>query len=162
MLRFTVTEHRAAPQTCGHCQTRQPAAFPAHVTNVVQYGPRAQAVAVYLRSYQLLPQARTSELFADLFGQRLTPGTLGTPQQTGAAALTEVEAVIKAGVPAADGAHLAETGLSVAGQRPWLHVASTAHLTHDATQPKRGSAATTARGLLPPLHGIAVHDAWAP
>lgn len=162
VLRFTVTEHRAAAQTCGHCQTRLPAAFPAHVTNVVQYGARAQAVAVYLRTYQLLPQARTSELFADLFGQRLTPGTLSTLQQTCAAALTDVETALKAGVQAAAVAHFDETGLYVAGQRHWLHVASTPHLTHYATHPKRGSAATTAIGILPPFRGIAVHDAWAP
>ena len=162
VLRFTVTEHRAAAQTCGHCQTRLPAAFPTHVTNVVQYGSRAQAVAVYLRTYQLLPQARTSELFADLFGQRLTPGTLGTTQQACAAALRDVEAVLKAGVQAAARAHFDETGLYVAGKRQWLHVASTPHLTHYATHPKRGSAATTAIGILPQFRGIAVHDAWAP
>jgi transposase len=162
VLAFTVTEHRSEYKTCDHCQTRTQAPFPAAVTNVVQYGPRAQAVAVYLRDYQLLPQARTSELFADLFGHRLSPGTLGTTQQTCAAALTEVEARIKAGVQAAPVAHFDETGLYVAGKRQWLHVASTPHLTHYATHPKRGAAATTEIGLLPAFHGIAVHDAWAP
>jgi len=162
VLAWRVTEHRSEHKVCGHCQPRTQAPFPADVTNVVQYGSRAQAVAVYLRSYQLLPQARTSELFADLFGHRLTPGTLGTAQQTCAAALTQVEAAIKAGVQAAPVAQFDETGLAVAGQRQWLHVASTPHLTHYATHPKRGTAATTAIGILPQFHGIAVHDAWVP
>lgn len=135
MLRLTVTEHRRAHQTCGHCQTRQPAPFHAAVTNV------AQAVAVYLRNYQLLPQARTSEIFADLFGQRLTPGTLGATPQACAAALTEVKMAIKGGVQAAAVTHFDETGLSVADQRQWLHVASTAHLTHSAPHTQRGPAA---------------------
>lgn len=161
-LTFTVTEHRSEHKVCGHCQTRTQAPFPAAVTNVCQYGSRTQAVAVYLRDYQLLPQARTSELFADLFGHRLAPGTLGTAQQTCAAALVEVEAAIKDGLQVAAVVHFDETGLSVAGQRHWLHVASTPHLTHYAAHPKRGTTATTQIGILPHFHGIAVHDAWAP
>lgn len=160
-LAFVVTEHRSESKTCARCHTRTAAAFPADVTNVVQYGPRAQAVAVYLRDYQLLPQARTSELFADLFGHRLSPGTLGTAQQSCAAALGAVEARIKAALQAAPVAHFDETGLYVAGQRHWLHVASTTRLTHYATHAQRGAAATTAIGILPHFHGLAVHDAWA-
>ncbi len=154
-----MTEHRSEHTVCGHCQTRTQAPFPAAVTNVCQYGSRTRAVAVYLRASQLLPQARTSELFADLFGHRLTPGTLSTTQQTCAAALVEVEAAIKTGVQAAAAAHFDETGL---GQRQWLHVASTPRLTHYAAHPKRGTAATNEIGILPFFHGIAVHDAWAP
>jgi hypothetical protein len=66
----------------------------------------------------LLPQARTSELFADLFGQRLTPGTLATLQQSGAAALTEFETVLKTAVQPAPLAHFDETGLAVTGNWP--------------------------------------------
>ena len=115
-----------------------------------------------MRTSQLLPQARTSALFADLFGQRLTPGTRATTQQACAAALAEVEAAIKGGVPAAAGAHFNETGLSVAGKRHRLHVVSTPHLTPYATPPKRGTAATTESGILPNFRGLAVPDAWAP
>jgi transposase len=162
VLAFSVTEHRSEHKVCGHCQTRTQAPFPAAVTNVVQYGPRTQAVAVYLRTYQLLPQVRTRELFADLFGHRLTPGTLGTLQQSCAAALTEFETVIKTGVQTAAVVPFDETGLYVEGKRHWLHVASTPHLTHYATHPKRGTVATDAIGILPLFQGIAVHDAWAP
>ena len=115
-----------------------------------------------MRTSQLLPQARTSALFADLFGQRLTPGTRATTQQACAAALAEVEAAIKVGVPAAAVANFDETGLSVAGKRHWLHVVSTPHLTPYATPPKRGTAATTESGILPNFRGLAVPDAWAP
>jgi transposase len=162
VLTCRVTEHRGEHQVCPQCQTLNRPPFPAHVSNVVQYGPRAQAVGVYLRTYQLLPQARASELCEDLFGQRLTPATLGTALQTCAAALRAVETTIKTEVATAEVAHFDETGLRVAGQRQWLHVACTPSTTHYAAHAKRGSAATTAIGILPAFHGIAVHDAWAP
>ncbi len=48
------------------------------------------------------------------------------------------------------------------GRLAWAHVASTASLTHYAIHAKRGSAATTAIGILPDYRGVSVHDGWKP
>ena len=42
-LRLVVTEHQAFAKTCPHCQTLTAAAFPAALTQPVQYGPRVKA-----------------------------------------------------------------------------------------------------------------------
>lgn len=161
-LALAVTEHRAARVRCPACHRPTTAAFPAEVAQPVQYGPRLKGVAVYLRHYQLLPYARAGEVLADLCGARLSLGTLEAAEASCAAALAEVEEGIKAALRGAAVAHADETGVAVAGRRHWVHVVSTARLTHYAQHAKRGQVATDAVGILPAFAGRLVHDAWAP
>ncbi len=161
-LRLAVTEHQAATVCCPQCQRPTRAPFPPTVTQPVQYGPRLLGLGVYLRHYQLLPYQRIADLLADLFGASPAVGTLHRASLTCAAALTEVEAAIKAALHAAPVLHADETGVSVAGRRRWVHVASTATLTHYGWHAKRGHAATDAIGILPRFAGRLIHDAWAP
>lgn len=156
-----VTEHQALVVCCPQCQAVTAGAFPADVTQPVQYGPGVKALAVYLQTYQHLPFERTQEYFADVHHLHLSEGTLTNTQAACAAALAPVEAAIREGVNQAAVAHFDETGLRVAGQGHWLHVASTATLTYYAVQPQRGRPAMDAIGLLATLRGVAVHDAWS-
>jgi hypothetical protein len=64
-------------------------------------------------------------------------------------------------VAAAPLVHADETSLRIGDQRHWLHVASTAPLTHYATHRQRGHAATDAIGVLPRVAGRLLHDGWA-
>jgi transposase len=161
-LALVVTEHRAATVCCPHCQATTVAAFPAHVAAPVQYGPRLLGLGVYLRHYQLLPYARIRETLRDLFGAGPACDTLAAAGAACAAALAPVEAAIATALCAAPHAHTDETSMRVAGRREWVHVVSTAALTHYARHPKRGQAATDAVGLLPRLTGRLIHDGWAP
>ncbi len=160
-LALAVTEHRAATVRCPHCQRPTTAPFPVAVTQPVQYGPRVLGLGVYLRHYQLLPYQRIGELLADLFGARPSVGTLHTASLACAAALGAVEAGIAAALSAAPLLHGDETSIKVAGARQWVHVASTATLTHYARHAKRGHAATDAIGILPRFAGRLIHDGWA-
>ena len=72
-----------------------------------------------------------------------------------------VETALKTALAAAAVLHADETGIRVVGQRAWVHVVSTARLTHLAWHPKRGQAATTAIGIVPRHRGGLVHAAWA-
>lgn len=160
-LTLEVVEHRAACKQCPCCHHPTTAPFPADVPQPTQYGPRLKAVGVYLRHYQLLPYGRAAELLADLFGCSLGEGTLYAALHTCHAGLAPTEAQIKAALQAAAVAHFDETGLDVAGKRQWLHVASTATLTHYAVHAKRGTGATNEIDILPKFRGTAVHDAWS-
>lgn len=161
-LALEVTEHQAATVRCPRCRRPTTAPFPAPVAQPVQYGPRVLGLGVYLRHYQLLPYLRISEALADLFGRGPSAGTLHAASLTCAGALAGVEAAIKTALGAAPVAHADETSIAVAGKRRWVHVVSTAWLTHYAWHAKRGHAATDAIGVLPAFLGRLIHDAWAP
>jgi transposase len=110
-------------------------------------------------NYQLLPYERTSELLRDLFGER-TPGagTLYSALGSCFEGLECTEEEVKAGLGQARVVNLDETGLRVNDEGMWVHVASTAKLTHYALHRKRGSEATKEIGILPSFEGVAVHD----
>lgn len=157
-LKLVVIEHRAERKCCPACGQMNQGAFPATVSQPVQYGAGVKALGVYLMNYHLLPYERTSELMADLFGSSISEGTLHSVVQTCYEGLEDTEQQIKRGVQQAQVGHFDETGMRVARKRWWLHVASTERLTHYGSHPKRGQAATRAIGILPALGGTAVHD----
>jgi len=155
-----VTEHQAIQKRCPFCETVTTAEFPPEVSQLVQYGPRTKAVAVYLQTYQLLPYERTAEAMRDLFGICPSEGTLATAQQTAYTRLAGVEQAIRGSLRKADVVHADESGVRVAGHTAWVHVVSTAFLTFYAHHAKRGSVAIEAIGLLVKFAGRRVHDAW--
>ncbi len=73
--RFEVTEHRVQVAQCA-CGKRHSGVFPESVSQAVQYGPQIRAAAVYLTQYQQLPVARTVQALGDLFGLRVSTGTV--------------------------------------------------------------------------------------
>jgi len=160
-VKLQVTEHRAYRVVCPKCQTVTKATFPSLVANWVQYGPSFRALAVYVVQYQLLPYARACELLNEMYSAKLSPGTLATMLEQSYASLAEPEERIKAALMDENLMHCDESGMYVEGQRHWLHVASTAQLTHYAVHPKRGNKATDEIGILPAFKGVAVHDGYA-
>lgn len=161
-IRLHVREHRAGHVRCPACGELAVAAFPAEVASRIQYGPRLRALVVYLVEQQLVPYARVRDLLADLLGQALSVGTLVRMVQECAQALAPVEEALKAQAQAAPVLHNDETGVRVAGRLEWIHVSSTATLTHYGVHAKRGTAATDAIGILPAFGGVSVHDGWKP
>jgi transposase len=158
--RVVVIEHQAQQKCCPACQQISVAAFPEDVRAPMQYGAALGAVGVYLVQQQLLPYERACEVIEDLLGPPMSVGTLQGLVERCAEQLAPVEQQIKAMLSQADVLHQDETGLYVAGQRQWMHVSATEHLTHYAVHPKRGKAALDAIGILKDFHGISVHDGW--
>jgi transposase len=159
-LKVQVTEHRAYSRTCPNCTKATLGQFPLEATNWVQYGPAFRAVAVYLLNQHLIPYARTAEILNELFSYSLSPGTLAEFVAQCHTRLAEPAAAIKAALQQADVLHSDETGMYVCGKREWLHVASTATLTHYEYHHSRGKRATDAIGILPAFCGVLVHDGF--
>lgn len=94
-IKVKVEEHRAEKKACPHCGQLNEACFPDGISQQAQYGPRIKAFCTYLSQYQLLPYERTSELFYDLFGTRLSAGTIVNANRVCFEALKSVEEMIK-------------------------------------------------------------------
>ena len=158
--RVVVIEHQAQQKWCPACHEISIAAFPDEVRAPVQYGAAFGAVGVYLVQQQLVPYERACEVMEDLLGPSINVGTLQGLVERCAKQLEPVEQQIKAALSHAPVLHQDETGLYVAGQRQWMHVSATEHLTHYAVHPKRGKAALDAIGILADFAGVSVHDGW--
>src|SRR6266487_5845100 len=158
--RVLVIEHQAHQKCCPGCQQISLAAFPDDVRAPVQYGAAIGAVGVYLVQQQLVPYERACEVIEDLLGPPMSVGTLQGLVARCAKQLEPVEQQIKAALRRAKVLHQDETGLYVAGQRHWMHVSATDHLTHYAVHPKRGKEALDAIGILADFGGVSVHDGW--
>ena len=118
------------------------------------------ARALYLHDYQLLPYARAAEAMRELFGCAMSVGTLSTAVRRCATGLIETEVKIKRGLRRSSVIHADETGLRVKGKLAYVHVASSAHLTHYAADVRRGKAAIDEIDILPAYRGTCVHDGW--
>ena len=159
--RVKVTEHKAESKLCPVCRTITKAAFPASVRAPVQYGQGVLSRSVYLHLYQLLPVARTAETMTDLFGCHLSAATVQRAARLSSGKLLHTELRLKAGLRDSSIIGADETGLRVAGQGAYIHVARTEELTHYAFDARRGKAAMDEIGILPQFKGTLVRDGFA-
>ncbi len=156
-----VREYQSEHKQCPHCQQITVAPFPKEVRVPIQYGASIGAIAVYLVEQQLLPLARAREVMEDLLGVAMSEGTVCELVARCAEKLAEVEQRVKTALHEAEVIHQDETGLYVAKKRHWMHVTSTAQLTHYQVHTSRGRKALEAIGIMPGFAGISVHDGFS-
>ena len=153
VVKKVVTAHKALVKMCC-CGKKNTAVMPERIKAPVQYGANVRAMGVYLTN-QFIAKDRISDIFQDLFQLPISDTTLITFDEECAEKLalfneTVLEAIKKAAVK-----HVDETGMRIANKTQWVHVISTALLTHYRVDPKRGS-------LLKGIVGKMVHDHWKP
>jgi transposase len=115
---LVVAEHRAHDCACASCGAHTRASFPDGVNAPVQYGPRIAAFVIYLLHYQLLPEDRSAELMADLFGVRLVTATIARMSRNCAGRLQDFVTTVRDLVAGAAVKHMDETGFRVGGKDP--------------------------------------------
>jgi transposase len=160
-VRVEVTEHQAEVKRCPRCGGQVKGCFPVEVTQPVQYGSRLKAQAVYLTTYQLLPLARTCQLFEDFYGHAPAEALVLEAQAACQAHIQPTLDSIKQGLLASPVVHCDESGVRVEGRLNWLHTVGTEQLTYYAIHPKRGRVGMQAIGILPHFRGRAMHDHWS-
>jgi transposase len=94
----------------------------------------------------------------DLFNCQLSPGTVANIVRACASELVETELQIKQKLRRSGVIHADETGLRINERLGYVHVASTAHLTHLAAAAHRGHTAMDEINVLPRYRGTCVHD----
>lgn len=159
--RFNVTEHRVQIAQCA-CGKRHLGVFPESVSQAVQYGPQIRAAAVYLTQYQQLPVARTTQALGDLFGVRVSTGTVQQSIDEAARLLAPAVKQISEALREQPVVHFDESAMRVGRTSHWLHLASTRTLSWYGAHRKRGREALDSFGILPGFKGVAVHDGWRP
>ena len=160
-LRLQVTEHRLPAKQCPACGQLNRAPSPAGVEQPAQYGPQVLALAVYLHVHQLIPFDRLRQLFADLFGQSISTGTLTAMLDHGAERLQPFQRALHEQLQAEPVPHHDETGIRIDAANHWLHVSSNDRLTCFSVDPRRGRLALDAEGILPGYASTVVHDCLA-
>ena len=123
-----------------------------------QYGPAAQALAVYLCQYQLVPYKRASQFFLDIFGLEVSPGSICAFQENAYDQLASTEQAIADALNNEPIAGADETGMRVAGSLWWMHVLRSEKWTLYHLDPSKGHSAIESMGVLLTFAGILVHD----
>jgi transposase len=131
-----VVEHRGYRVRCPHCAVLVP---PPDLPEGA-FGPRLTAVGSVLHGRFRLSMRETTEVFADLYGVPIGPGSVSALCQEVAAALDEPYEEVRARVEAETCANVDETGWKQAGERRWLWVAVTALCTSFLVAKNRSAA----------------------
>ena len=159
-VKVATVEYHAHDGICSGCGKIHKASFPEGVEGVVSYGEHIRALVTYLTAYQLIPLKRASELVSDLFGVKISQGTIVSAGLEAYEKLEGPESRTKDEIINSDVTHFDETGIRSEGKTQWLHSAGTQSATYYAIHEKRGREAMDEIGILPVFTGTAIHDHW--
>ena len=160
VVRRKVTEHRTEIKKCPYCNCKNMADFPESIIKPVQYGITVLSTAIYLRNYQLIPYNRIKNLFRDIFGFKISSGTIIKAEKKLYHKLKGVTNYIRKKLIKEDVIHGDETGINVNGRGEQCHLISTKKYTYYFHHKSRGFKAMNKMGVLPKYRGIVVHDFW--
>lgn len=157
-IKTTVIEHRIEVKTCPACGVRWQAGG-SELQHEFEYGPNVKALAVYMSTYQFIPQKRIKELLG-VFGIELSTGTLNNFRKAATKRIEPFIQTLRQSLVKAPSAHFDETGIKVGGVNHWVHVASTLLLSFFGIHKRRGQKAHQDMDILPKFNGILHRDSY--
>jgi transposase len=160
--KIEVTEHHSLEKKCPCCGEVSRGIFPENIKGPVQYGERVQALTAYFAHQHFIPVDRVCQIFEDVFGMNISPGTCINVDEKFFRQLESFENSLKAYLLAARVLHFDETGMRCEKKLRWVHVASSQLATLYTIHAKRGQEAMDEAGILPRFQGIGIHDHWFP
>lgn len=160
--KIEVTEHQALQKQCPCCGELNRGVFPQNIRGPVQYGERVQALTAYFAHQHFIPVDRVCQIFEDVFGVAISPGTCSNVDERLFQQLESFESSLKTYLLAARVLHFDETGMRCEKKLRWVHVASSQLATLYTIHAKRGQEAMDEAGILPRFQGVGIHDHWFP
>jgi transposase len=109
-----VVEHRTHRLRCPDCRAETTAAVPDGIGSSA-FGARLRAAIVTLTARNRISRRAASELAAELFGARLSTGSVAAICQRASDALADPQAALRDWILAQDALHVDETGWRTAG-----------------------------------------------
>ena len=155
-----VTEHRSHTCSC-RCGHESTGAFPEAVRAPVSYGPRVRAVVAYLLGRQHIPTRRVAETLADLFGLKISTGSVDSIYSEASRRLRGFIVALVALLRSLPVVHADETTDRIGTKNCWMHVVSTGLFTLIHASVTRGGDAIDEAGVLRGYRGVIVHDRLA-
>ncbi len=119
-----ITEHRSHRLRCPCCKRRTAAEFPTAVAGS-SFGPRLQAAVLTLTARNRISRRDMSELARDLFGIRLSVGSVEAICRRGSIALAKPHEAVLVSVLRSPAVNVDETGWVTAGNDRTLWTATT-------------------------------------
>jgi transposase len=156
-LAVTVTEHQCPRVCCPGCGRRVRAQLPAEVA-ASAFGPRFHAAVAMLSVRNRVSRRDVVECCEQLFGARISTGTIDAILTRVADALADADADLLERVRAAGALNMDETGWRTAGQRRAMWGAFTGR--HAIVRVRADRHETHAKELLGDTTAIVTSDRW--
>ncbi len=156
-LAVTVTEHQCPRVCCPDCGKRRRAELPADVAHSA-FGPRLHAAVAVLSVRNRVSRRDVVECCEQLFGARISAGTVDAILTRVADALADPDADLLQRVRGARAVNMDETGWRTAGERRALWGAFTAR--HAVLRVRAGRHEDHAKELLANTSAVITSDRW--
>ena len=156
-----ITEHRVYLTKC-RCGHSTASAYPSTVHSPVCYGENITALSAYFHARQYIPYERMQEMFKDVFGVRVSQGTLVKMQKTFAGKSGGIYEQIRCRVERSSLVGGDETGVCINGHNQWAWAFQNDKNTYIRVHASRGKKAIDdifPRGF---AQATVVHDCWKP